>query len=106
MKGWVHRCYGGPEILQFEDLAKPVAEDDAVIVKVRAASVNPLDWHTMRGKPYFMRMDAGIGAPTESAVRRGLRRRGRVGGQERHEVQTRRRSFRRTRRRVLASTCA
>ena len=65
MKGWVHRCYGGPEILQFEELAKPVVEDESVIVKVRAASVNPLDWHTLRGKPYFMRMDAGIGAPTE-----------------------------------------
>ena len=68
MKGWVHRCYGGPEILQFEDLAKPVVEDDSVIVKVRAASVNPLDWHYMRGKPYFMRMDAGIGAPTEAQL--------------------------------------
>jgi NADPH:quinone reductase-like Zn-dependent oxidoreductase len=68
MKGWVHRCYGGPEILQFEELAKPVVEDDSVIVKVRAASVNPLDWHTLRGKPYFMRMDAGIGAPTEAQL--------------------------------------
>ena len=66
MKGWVHRCYGGPEILQFEELAKPVVEDDSVIVKVRAASVNPLDWHYMRGKPYIMRMmGAGIGAPTD-----------------------------------------
>ena len=68
MKGWVHRCYGGPEILQFEELAKPVVEDDSVVVKVRAASVNPLDWHTLRGKPYFMRMDAGIGAPTEAQL--------------------------------------
>ena len=68
MKGWVHRCYGGPEILQFEELAKPTPEDDSVIVKVRFASVNPLDWHTLRGKPYFMRMDAGIGVPTESEL--------------------------------------
>jgi len=68
MKGWVHRCYGGPEILQFEELAKPAAEDDSIIVKVRFASVNPLDWHTLRGKPYFMRMDTGIGTPTESQL--------------------------------------
>ncbi len=69
MKGWVHRCYGGPEILQFEELAKPVVEDDAVIVKVRAASVNPLDWHYMRGKPYIMRMmGSGLGAPTDAQL--------------------------------------
>jgi len=66
MKGWVHRCYGGPEIVQYEDLEKPIAADDEVIVKVRAASVNPLDWHYMRGKPYIMRMmGSGLGAPTD-----------------------------------------
>ena len=43
-----------------------MVEDDAVIVKVRAASVNPLDWHYMRGKPYIMRMmGSGLGAPTD-----------------------------------------
>jgi NADPH:quinone reductase-like Zn-dependent oxidoreductase len=51
--------------VQYDDLAKPVASDDEVIVKVRAASVNPLDWHYMRGKPYVMRMGTGIGAPTD-----------------------------------------
>jgi len=66
MKGWVRRCYGGPEIVRYEDLAKPVPAEDEVIVKVRAASVNPLDWHYMRGKPYVMRMmGTGIGAPTD-----------------------------------------
>jgi NADPH:quinone reductase-like Zn-dependent oxidoreductase len=66
MKGWVHRCYGGPETVTFEDLEKPAPADDEVIVKVRAASVNPLDWHYMRGKPYAMRlMGSGIGKPTD-----------------------------------------
>jgi len=66
MKGWVHRCYGGPDIVQYEELPKPQAADDEVIVKVRAASVNPLDWHYMRGKPYVMRMmGSGIGAPKD-----------------------------------------
>jgi NADPH:quinone reductase-like Zn-dependent oxidoreductase len=69
MKGWVRRCYGGPENLQYEDLAKPVASDDEVIVKVRAASVNPLDWHYMRGKPFVMRMvGTGLGAPTDAQL--------------------------------------
>jgi NADPH:quinone reductase-like Zn-dependent oxidoreductase len=66
MNGWVHRCYGGPEIVQYEVLPQPVAADDEVIVKVHAASVNPLDWHYMRGKPFFMRMGGtGLGSPTE-----------------------------------------
>ncbi|HEU5134731.1 MAG TPA: NAD(P)-dependent alcohol dehydrogenase [Steroidobacteraceae bacterium] len=65
MNGWVHRCYGGPEIVQYEELPKPVAADDEVIVRVHAASVNPLDWHYMRGKPYVMRLDAGVGSPDE-----------------------------------------
>jgi NADPH:quinone reductase-like Zn-dependent oxidoreductase len=34
-----------------------------LLVKVRAASVNPLDWHYLRGEPYLMRMDAASGAP-------------------------------------------
>lgn len=65
MKAIVYRCYGSPEVLRLEDVVKPVPEDDAVLVKVRAASVNPLDWHYMRGKPYVMRLGAGIGAPTD-----------------------------------------
>ncbi len=66
MKGWVHRCYGGPESVTYEDLEKPVPADGEVIVKVRAASVNPLDWHYMRGKPYVMRlMGSGVGKPTD-----------------------------------------
>ncbi|HEU4779909.1 MAG TPA: NAD(P)-dependent alcohol dehydrogenase [Steroidobacteraceae bacterium] len=65
MKAWVRRCYGGPEIVQYEDVAKPVAADDEVIVKVVAASVNPLDWHVLRGKPYIMRMGSGLGTPTD-----------------------------------------
>lgn len=65
MKAIVHRCYGAPAVLKFEDIAKPEPADDRVLVKVRAASVNPLDWHYMRGKPYIMRMDAGIGVPKD-----------------------------------------
>lgn len=65
MKAWVRRCYGGPELVQYDDFAKPVAADDELIVKVVAASVNPLDWHVMRGKPYIMRMGSGIGSPTD-----------------------------------------
>jgi NADPH:quinone reductase-like Zn-dependent oxidoreductase len=63
MKAIVYRCYGPPEVLRLEDIAKPVPKDNEVLVRVRAASVNPLDWHFMRGRPYIVRLDAGLGAP-------------------------------------------
>jgi NADPH:quinone reductase-like Zn-dependent oxidoreductase len=63
MKAIVYRCYGGTDVLKLESIAKPPAADDRVLVKVAAASVNPLDWHYMQGKPYIMRPGSGIGAP-------------------------------------------
>jgi NADPH:quinone reductase-like Zn-dependent oxidoreductase len=63
MKAIVYRCYGSPEVLKLEEIAKPSVADDRMIVRVHAASVNPLDWHYMRGEPYFMRAMAGMGKP-------------------------------------------
>jgi NADPH:quinone reductase-like Zn-dependent oxidoreductase len=63
MKAIVHRCYGSPDVLKLEDIEKPTAVDDQVLVKVHAASVNPLDWHYMRGTPYLVRLDSGFGKP-------------------------------------------
>jgi len=63
MHAIVYRCYGPPTVLKFEEIAKPAPMDDRILVKVRAASVNPLDWHYMRGEPYFMRPMTGWGAP-------------------------------------------
>lgn len=69
MKAVVYNCYGSPDVLQYTDVAKPVAGDNDVIVKVVKAAVNPLDWHYMRGAPYIMRaMGAGIGAPVDSRM--------------------------------------
>jgi NADPH:quinone reductase-like Zn-dependent oxidoreductase len=65
MKAAVHYCYGSPDVLRYEDVAKPVPRDDEVLVKVHAASVNPFDWHALEGTPYFMRIDAGFGKPDD-----------------------------------------
>ena len=63
MKGISRRCYGPPEVVKYGDLAKPAPADDEVLVRVRAASVNPLDWHYMEGIPYLVRIDGGFGKP-------------------------------------------
>jgi len=68
MKAIVYRCYGPPDVLKLEDIEKPTAADNEVLVKVHAAAVNPLDWHYMRGKPYLMRMEAGLGTPKNSRL--------------------------------------
>jgi len=68
MKAIVYRCYGSPDVLELEDVEKPTPADDEVLVKVHAASVNPLDWHYMRGSPYLMRLGSGLGAPKDSRM--------------------------------------
>jgi NADPH:quinone reductase-like Zn-dependent oxidoreductase len=66
MNAIVYRCYGSADVLELEKVEKPVPADNEVLVKVKAASVNPLDWHYMRGSPYIMRlMGAGIGKPED-----------------------------------------
>jgi NADPH:quinone reductase-like Zn-dependent oxidoreductase len=68
MKAVVYRCYGSPEVLKVEDIAMPTAGDNQVLVKVHAASVNPVDWHSMRGSPYLMRLSSGVGTPKETRI--------------------------------------
>jgi len=68
MKAIVYRCYGSPDVLKFEEVEKPTPAVDEVLVKVVAASVNPLDWHYMRGSPYLMRLGSGLGAPDDSSM--------------------------------------
>ena len=54
MKAIVY-CEYGLANLRLDDVEKPVPNDDQILVKVRAASVNPLDWHFIEGTPYIMR---------------------------------------------------
>jgi NADPH:quinone reductase-like Zn-dependent oxidoreductase len=63
MKAIVYHNYGSPDVLKCEEIEKPAAGDGEVLIKVRAASVNPLDWHFMRGTPYFVRMMTGLRKP-------------------------------------------
>ena len=63
MNAVVYRCYGSPAVLHVESIERPRLEEDQVLVQVHAASLNPLDWHFMRGTPYIVRLDGGIGHP-------------------------------------------
>jgi NADPH:quinone reductase-like Zn-dependent oxidoreductase len=63
MKAIVYHRYGPPEVLSLEEIDKPVPSDDQVLIQVRAASVNPYDWHFMRGTPRFARIFMGLGKP-------------------------------------------
>lgn len=64
MKAIVYHQYGSPAVLKCEEIEKPIAGDDEVLIKLCAASVNPLDWHFLRGKPLAARvMMAGLRKP-------------------------------------------
>jgi NADPH:quinone reductase-like Zn-dependent oxidoreductase len=68
MKAFVYRRYGSPDVLECAEIEKPVAGDDDVLIKIRAASVNPLDWHFLRGAPYIVRMMTGLRKPKVTRV--------------------------------------
>ena len=59
MKAFVLRSYGSAEHLELTDVDTPVPAADEVLVRVRATSVNPYDWHHMRGEPRVARLMAG-----------------------------------------------
>ena len=59
MKAIVHDGYGPPEDLQLREIDKPRVDETRVVIRVRAASVNPVDWHLMRGEPSFLKMVGG-----------------------------------------------
>ena len=68
MKAIVYRCYGAPEVARIETLARPTPGANDVLIKVHGASINPLDWHQMRGEPYLMRLGGGWGAPPNTRL--------------------------------------
>ncbi|MBA3735998.1 MAG: NAD(P)-dependent alcohol dehydrogenase [Actinobacteria bacterium] len=63
MKAIVNHEYGAPDDLKLQEIDKPGVGEDSVLVRVRAASVNPYDWHVLRGLPYFVRLTEGLRRP-------------------------------------------
>jgi NADPH:quinone reductase-like Zn-dependent oxidoreductase len=68
MKAIVHTKYGPPDVLKLEEVQKPDPSDDGVLVKVHAASVNPLDSYVMRGPLFFLPMIGGLLKPKHKVL--------------------------------------
>jgi len=68
LKAITYHTYGSPDVLEFQEVDEPVVNDDEVLVRVRAASANPRDWHLMRGLPSIMRLRFGLRRPTSSLL--------------------------------------
>jgi NADPH:quinone reductase-like Zn-dependent oxidoreductase len=75
LKAITYHRYGSPDVLELEEVDEPVVQDDEVLVRIRAASVNPRDWHFMRGLPSIMRplalripKDGGLGSDVAGQV--------------------------------------
>jgi NADPH:quinone reductase-like Zn-dependent oxidoreductase len=68
MKAVIWEKYGPPELLRVADVEKPAPAADEVLVKVLAASVNPADWRSMRGKPLFARLTLGLLRPKHKVL--------------------------------------
>jgi NADPH:quinone reductase-like Zn-dependent oxidoreductase len=63
MKAIVYQHFGSPDILECREVEKPVPGPDEVLINVRPASINPLDWKLMKGGPFIMRLLLGLGKP-------------------------------------------
>jgi NADPH:quinone reductase-like Zn-dependent oxidoreductase len=63
MKAIVYRRYGAPDVLRLEEIAKPIPAGNEVLIQIRAAAVNPYDWHFLRGTPHLIRLMSGLRRP-------------------------------------------
>lgn len=63
MQAIIFPQYGSPDVIQLREIAKPVPKADEILVKVHAASANPLDWHRLRADPSFARLSQGLFKP-------------------------------------------
>ncbi|MEV0615612.1 NAD(P)-dependent alcohol dehydrogenase [Nonomuraea sp. NPDC050404] len=63
MKAIRYHAYGPPDVIELQDVGRPEAGDGDVLVRVRAACVNPGDLHLLRGSPYILRAVSGLTRP-------------------------------------------
>ena len=68
MKAVVYTKYGSPDVLQLKEVEKPAPNDDEVLIKVHAASINSWDWDMLTGRPLEYRLLSGLLKPTKTKI--------------------------------------
>jgi len=68
VKAIVYTQYGSPDVLAFKEIPTPTPKDNEVRVELCAASVNPLDWHFLRGTPWPLRLMTGLFKPKRTVL--------------------------------------
>jgi NADPH:quinone reductase-like Zn-dependent oxidoreductase len=63
MKAFVQETYGSADVMQLNEIDKPLVGDGAALVRVHAMSVNPADWHAISGTPFVARLAFGVRKP-------------------------------------------
>ncbi len=72
MKASVYQKYGSPDVLELREVDTPTVADDEVLVRVHAGSVNPVDWHFLRGTPFLLRLSTGMIRPKRKTLGRDM----------------------------------
>jgi len=68
MKASIYTKYGPPNVLELKEVEKPIPNDDQVLIKVYAASVNPAELHLLRADPFFARFYSGLLKPKNTIL--------------------------------------
>lgn len=68
MKAIVRHRYGTPDELNLEDIPKPVPQDDQLLIKVHATSINAMDWRFLKADPFFIRLMLGLWTPKQKVL--------------------------------------
>lgn len=68
MQAIMYHKYGSPDVLELKEVEKPTPKENEVLVKVHAAAANPIDWHTMRAKPFLVRLGNGFLTPKKKTL--------------------------------------
>lgn len=65
MKAIVYYKYGSPDVLELQEVIKPAPNENQILIKVHAASINAGDWRTMRADPFLIRLGGGLIKPKD-----------------------------------------
>jgi NADPH:quinone reductase-like Zn-dependent oxidoreductase len=68
MRAIIHEEYGSTDVLELAEVEKPTIKDDEILVRVRAAALNPYDWHLRTGKPLLFRILFGLRKPKKRGI--------------------------------------